>query len=76
MERPVQGVGERLPIGIERNVAREPDGARDELLAGPGGARNERGDVVHPVVEQPPVALHVVGEDRLPDRRAQTGGGA
>src|SRR5205809_226440 len=62
---------EALRARVEGDVAREADGARDHLLARPRRADDQRGDVVHPLVERPPVAAHVVREDRLPDGGAQ-----
>ena len=64
-----------LRLGVEGDVAGHGDGPGDQLLAGAGGAGDERGHVAHAVVEHPAVAAQVVGEDRLPDRRPQPGGG-
>ena len=70
-ERARRRLGERLRLGVERDVAREPDRPRDELLAGARGAGDERRDVAHPRVEGAPVAAPVAREDRLPDGRAE-----
>ncbi len=59
---------ERARPGIERDVAREPDRPRHQLLAGPRGAGDQGRDVAHPQVERALEAPQVVGEDRLPDR--------
>ena len=56
---------------VERHVARFGDGARREFLAGAGRAGDQGRELAHARVERAPVAAHVVGEDRLPDRGAQ-----
>ena len=44
--------GKRLRARIERDVARQRDGARHQLLAGPRFADDQRRDVGHAVVER------------------------
>ena len=64
-------LGERVTLRIERDVARQADRARHELLAGAGRPTDQRGDVAHPLVERAAIATHVAREDGLPDGGAQ-----
>ena len=70
-ERAGRRLDEDLPGRVERDVAREPDRPGDQLLAGTRGPGDQGRDVAHPGVEPAAVAPGVVGEDRLPHRRAQ-----
>ena len=63
---------ERHALLVEGHEPGERDGARDKLLPRAGGAGDQRGEVAHALEQHPPVAAYVVGEDGLPDRRAQT----
>ena len=77
--RGVQGVeraggvlGERLALGIERDVARQADRVRHQFLARARRPADERGDVAQPLIERAPIAPHVAREDGLPDGGAQS----
>jgi hypothetical protein len=70
-ERPARRLREAPGRGVEGDVPREPDRARDQLLAGAGRAGDERRDVREARDEGAAVEARILGEDRLPDGRAE-----
>src|SRR5581483_10787791 len=54
---------------------RERNRARGQLFPRSRRSRDQRGEIAHACVERTPITAHVVGENRLPYRSAQTSGG-
>ena len=53
-------------------IARARNGPRHQFLAGARRTGDERGKIAHPREERPAIAPHIVREDGLPDRCAQS----
>src|ERR1019366_6559123 len=71
-ERHLAVVREPQATVVERHVARFRDAPRHQFLARPRGSRNQRRELAHARVQSAPVAPHVVREDGLPHRPAQS----
>ena len=74
--REVQGVKRAAGIVLEGaalkgDIARQADGLSHQLLAGARGAEDQGGEVGHALEQDPLIPAHIVGEDRLPDRRPE-----
>jgi hypothetical protein len=75
VERGDEVLAELTRPRIEWDVARHPDGARDEFFSGAGRSGDERRDVRHAIEQRASITHEVVREDRLPDRPTQARGG-
>ena len=70
-EVPARDIREAPRLGIEGDVAAHGNALGHQLLARARGAGDQHGQIAHSVIERPPVAAHVVGEDRLPHGGAE-----